>query len=199
MSSRSTGRSQRVAIRQGLPVWEIDAACTAECRHSALFGTLNPAPVKRYFVGAARAGRCSRRSVYARTHPSGRAVGVPPASTARDSCTVRPQSHSAKNPSQDYVTVRQIKSVWLHAVRQLLSSESSDQTKLQPLSSRRLKQEEDRHFSQCQERDSIVPSLLQIYISNAYEIPLHARIVLQCLLEPSLLSCPTPHADSPHT
>lgn len=47
-------------------------------------------------------------------------------------------------------------------------------------------------------RDSIVPPLLvRIYISRAQENPQHAHIVLQHLLEPSLLPCPAPHIESP--
>lgn len=95
----STGGSQWVAVGQGLPVWEIDAAHAAKRGHPALLRALDPAPVEGDLVGAAGAGCCSRRGVYAGPHPSGGAVGVPPAAAPGDGCTIRPQSHSAKNPA----------------------------------------------------------------------------------------------------
>lgn len=100
----STGGSQWVAVSQGLPVWEIDAAHAAKRRHPALLGALDPASVEGDLVGAAGAGCCARRGVYARPHPSGGAVGVPPAAAPGDGCTIRPQSHSAKNPAGQQVS-----------------------------------------------------------------------------------------------
>lgn len=199
MSSRSTSRSQWVPIGQGLPVWEIDAAHAAECRHSALFRTLDPAPAQRDFVGAARAGGRSRRSVYGGTHPSGRAVRVPPAATARDSCTVRPQSHSAKNPSQDQVTVRQTEKRLLACCKTMaqLGEFRSNQTAAFQLQKTKARGKIDI-LARAKKRDSIVPPLLaRVYISRAHENPQHAHIVLQHLLEPSLLPCPAPHTESP--
>lgn len=119
----STGGSQGMAVSQGLPVWEVDAARAAERRHPALLGALQPAPVEGDLVGAAGAGCCPRRGVYGRAHPSGRAVGVPPAAAPGDGCSIRPQSHSARNPARQQV------SLWQHAARQSLSPEfTSHQT-----------------------------------------------------------------------
>lgn len=117
------GGSQRVAVSQGLPVREVDAARTAERRHPALLGALQPAPVEGDLVGAAGAGCCPGRGVNAGPHPSGRAVGVPPAAAPGDGCTIGPQPHPAKSPARQQVTLCQ------RAARQSLSPESSsDQT-----------------------------------------------------------------------
>lgn len=145
----STGGSQRVAVSQGLPVWEIDAAHAAERRHPALLRALQPAPVEGDLVGAAGAGCCSRRGVYAGPHPSGRAVGVPPAAAPGDGCSIRPQSHPAKSPAQQQVRL------WQDAARQSPSPEgSSHQIPASQLQETQAKWE-DKYFSLYQGRDSI--------------------------------------------